>query len=74
MVDGILEIRREEGKDGSIARSIRMVSINGIHHKPAWIQFNITDDGGLVFGDQSTDFIKLHNVRKTNFRNTNTGF
>jgi KaiC/GvpD/RAD55 family RecA-like ATPase/class 3 adenylate cyclase len=54
MVDGILEMRLEEGKDASIARSIRMVSINGIHHKPAWIQFNITDDGGLVFGDQST--------------------
>jgi KaiC/GvpD/RAD55 family RecA-like ATPase/class 3 adenylate cyclase len=54
MVDGILEMRLEEGKDGSLARSIRMVSINGIHHKPAWIQFNITDDGGLVFGDQST--------------------
>ena len=54
MVDGILEMRLEEGKDASLARSIRMVSINGIHHKPAWIQFNITDDGGLVFGDQST--------------------
>jgi KaiC/GvpD/RAD55 family RecA-like ATPase/class 3 adenylate cyclase len=54
MVDGILEMRLEEGKDASLARSIRMVSINGIHHKPAWIQFKITDDGGLVFGDQST--------------------
>jgi KaiC/GvpD/RAD55 family RecA-like ATPase/class 3 adenylate cyclase len=54
MLDGILEMRLEEGKDGSVARSIRMVSINGIHHKPAWIQFNITDDGRLVFGDQST--------------------
>ena len=54
MVDGILEMRLEEGKDASLARSIRMVSINGIHHKPPWIQFNITDDGGLVFGDQST--------------------
>ena len=54
MVDGILEMRLEEGKDASLARSIRMVSINGIHHKPAWIQFNITDDGSLVFGDQST--------------------
>jgi KaiC/GvpD/RAD55 family RecA-like ATPase/class 3 adenylate cyclase len=53
MLDGILEMRLEEGKDGSVARSIRMVSINGIHHKPAWIQFNITDDGRLVFGDQS---------------------
>src|SRR5687767_7258549 len=54
MVDGILEMRLEEENDGSIARSIRMVSINGIHHKPAWIKFNITDDGSLVFGDQST--------------------
>ena len=54
MVDGILEMRLEEGKDASLSRSIRMVSINGIHHKPAWIQFNITDDGSLVFGDQST--------------------
>ena len=54
MVDGILEMRLEEGKDASLTRSMRMVSINGIHHKPAWIQFNITDDGSLVFGDQST--------------------
>ena len=54
MVDGILEMRLEEGKDESLARSIRMVSINGIHHKPTWIQFSITDDGGLIFGDQST--------------------
>ncbi|HJR48676.1 MAG TPA: hypothetical protein VJ799_11020, partial [Nitrososphaeraceae archaeon] len=30
MVDGILEMRLEEGKDASLARSIRMVSINGI--------------------------------------------
>ena len=54
MLDGILEMRVEEGKDESLARSIRMVSINGIHHKPTWVQFNITDDGSLVFGDQST--------------------
>jgi KaiC/GvpD/RAD55 family RecA-like ATPase len=67
MVDGILEMRLEEENDGSIARSIRMVSINGIHHKPAWIKFNITDDGSLVFGE-------LYNVWKTNFRNTTTGF
>jgi len=53
MVDGILEMRLEEGKDASFDRSIRMVSINGIHHKPAWVQFNITDEGSLVFGDQS---------------------
>jgi KaiC/GvpD/RAD55 family RecA-like ATPase/class 3 adenylate cyclase len=54
MLDGILEMRIEEGKDESLARSIRMVSINGIHHKPTWVQFNITDNGGLIFGDQST--------------------
>lgn len=54
MLDGILEMRVEEGEDASLARSIRVVSMNGIPHKPAWIQFNITDDGVLVFGDQST--------------------
>ncbi len=54
MLDGILEIRVEEGKDESLSRSIRIISINGIHHKPTWVQFNITDDGSLVFGDQST--------------------
>jgi KaiC/GvpD/RAD55 family RecA-like ATPase/class 3 adenylate cyclase len=54
MLDGILEMKVEEGKDESLARSLRMVSINGIHHKPTWVQFNITDDGSLVFGDQST--------------------
>jgi KaiC/GvpD/RAD55 family RecA-like ATPase/class 3 adenylate cyclase len=54
MLDGILEMRLEEGEDTSLTRSIRVVSMNEIHHKPAWIQFNITDEGGLVFGDQST--------------------
>jgi KaiC/GvpD/RAD55 family RecA-like ATPase/class 3 adenylate cyclase len=54
MVDGILEMKIEEGKDASFERSIRMVSINGIHHKPVWVKFNITDEGSLVFGDQST--------------------
>jgi len=54
MLDGILEMKVEEGKDESLSRSIRLISINGIHHKPAWIQFNIKDDGSIVFGDQST--------------------
>jgi KaiC/GvpD/RAD55 family RecA-like ATPase/class 3 adenylate cyclase len=54
MLDGILEMRVEEGEDASPTRSIRVVSMNGIPHKPTWIQFNITDDGILVFGDQST--------------------
>jgi KaiC/GvpD/RAD55 family RecA-like ATPase/class 3 adenylate cyclase len=53
MLDGILEMKVEEGKDESLSRSIRIISINGIHHKPAWIQFNIKDDGSIVFGDQS---------------------
>jgi KaiC/GvpD/RAD55 family RecA-like ATPase len=48
MLDGILEMRAEEGENASLTRSIRVVSMNGIPHKPTWIQFNITDDGVLV--------------------------
>src|ERR687896_1224628 len=54
MLDGILEMMLDEGEDASVVRSIRVVSMNGIPHKPTWIQFNITDEGVLVFGDQST--------------------
>jgi len=54
MLDGILEMKQEEREDASLTRSIRVVSMNGIPHKPTWIQFNITEEGSLVFGDQST--------------------
>ncbi|MDQ3961623.1 MAG: RAD55 family ATPase, partial [Thermoproteota archaeon] len=39
MLDGILEMRLDEGEDASLVRNIRVVSMNGIPHKPTWIQF-----------------------------------
>ena len=45
MVDRIFGSEAGRKTMDPFARSIRMVSINGIHHKPAWIKFNITDDG-----------------------------
>jgi KaiC/GvpD/RAD55 family RecA-like ATPase len=42
--DGIIEMKIEDSH-GSLARSIRLLSIKGVHHKPSWIYFNIDDDG-----------------------------
>jgi KaiC/GvpD/RAD55 family RecA-like ATPase/class 3 adenylate cyclase len=60
-VDGILEMKSQEeppspsgDRKGSIARSIRLVSMKGIYHKPDWIQFRITGNGSIVFGKVST--------------------
>ena len=51
--DGIIEMKLEED-DGSLNRSIRLLSIKGINHKPSWIKFKISDDGNLAFADQSS--------------------
>jgi KaiC/GvpD/RAD55 family RecA-like ATPase len=51
--DGIIEMKLEED-DESLNRSIRLLSIKGMHHKPSWIKFKISDDGNLAFADQSS--------------------
>ncbi|MBV9668192.1 MAG: hypothetical protein JO327_08685 [Nitrososphaeraceae archaeon] len=51
--DGIIEMKLEDD-NGSLNRSIRLLSIKGINHKPSWIKFKISDDGNLAFADQSS--------------------
>src|ERR671922_1224313 len=53
LADGILEMKLEEGSDGVLGRSIRLLSIKGMRNRPRWVSFRIADDGSLVFGDQS---------------------
>jgi KaiC/GvpD/RAD55 family RecA-like ATPase/class 3 adenylate cyclase len=53
LADGILEMKLEEGSDGALGRSIRLLSIKGMRHRPRRVSFGIADDGSLVFGDQS---------------------
>ena len=53
ILDGIIELKLEE-YDGSLSRSIRLLSIKGMHHAASWINFRISDDGSLSFGDQSS--------------------
>jgi archaellum biogenesis ATPase FlaH/class 3 adenylate cyclase len=55
--DGILEMKFEDDKSGSLIRSIRLLSIRGIHHIPAWITFKIDHNGKITFGnDQFSEF------------------
>jgi len=51
--DGIIEMKLEENS-GSLTRSIRLLSIKGLHYNPSWINFKISDDGSLAFADQSS--------------------
>lgn len=51
--DGIIEMKLGE-HNGSLNRSIRLLSIKGLHYSPSWIKFKISDDGNLAFADQST--------------------
>jgi KaiC/GvpD/RAD55 family RecA-like ATPase/class 3 adenylate cyclase len=55
--DGILEMKFEDDKSSSIIRSIRLLSIRGIHHIPAWITFKIDHNGKITFSsDQLSEF------------------
>ena len=53
ILDGIIEMKIEE-HHGSLVRSIRLLSIKSVHHKPAWMYFNIDDDGSLSFVEDSS--------------------
>ena len=51
--DGTIEMKLSEG-DNSIEapkRSIRLLSIRGLHHEPSWISFEIQENGSIVFPD-----------------------
>ena len=48
--DGILEMKFDEDKSGSLNRNIRLLSIRGIYHTPAWISFKIDHNGRITFG------------------------
>ena len=51
--DGVIEIKVEEN-NGFLSRNIRLLSIKGMYHNPAWINFKISDDGSLAFADQAS--------------------
>lgn len=51
--DGIIEMKIED-HHGSLTRSIRLLSIKGVHPKPSWNYFKIADDGSLSFVDESS--------------------
>jgi len=51
--DGIIEMKLEEHNEG-LNRSVRLLSIKGLHYNPSWIKFKIIDDGSLAFADQSS--------------------
>jgi KaiC/GvpD/RAD55 family RecA-like ATPase len=52
ILDGTLEMKLED-QYGSLNRSIRLLSIKGIHHNPSWINFTMVKDGSIVFDNQS---------------------
>ena len=52
--DGILEMKINEGTDNSIKRSIRLLSIKGVYHNPSWINFDILNNGSIIFSEPST--------------------
>ena len=57
--DGILEMKFDDDKSGSLIRNIRLLSIRGIHHTPTWISFKIDNNGRIIFGssEQSSESI-----------------
>jgi KaiC/GvpD/RAD55 family RecA-like ATPase len=54
--DAILEMKTNEESNNSIKRTIRLLSIKGMHHNPTWINFEILDNGSIVFSDSSTSY------------------
>lgn len=52
IAEGILEMKLEDS-NGSLDRSIRLLSIKGLHHEPTWVKFRIGDNGELLFEGRS---------------------
>lgn len=48
---GILELKIED-REGALSRSIRLLSVKGVHHKALWVNFKISDQGDVLFDDQ----------------------
>ena len=48
ILDGVIEMNTEVHRN-SLARSIRLLSIKAMNHKPSWVYFNIADDGSISF-------------------------
>jgi hypothetical protein len=42
-----------EEANNSIKRSIRLLSIKGVHHNPSWINFDILNNGSIIFSEPS---------------------
>jgi KaiC/GvpD/RAD55 family RecA-like ATPase len=53
ILDGVIEMNTEVHHN-SLARSIRLLSIKAMNHKPSWVYFNIADDGSLFHRDWVT--------------------
>jgi KaiC/GvpD/RAD55 family RecA-like ATPase len=51
--DAILEMKMNEEDNDTIKRSIRLLSIKGVHHNPSWINFDILEDGSIIFSEPS---------------------
>lgn len=70
LFDGIIEMRLDDkntnGYDNShsyqsssIQRKMRILSIKNIAHNPHWVQFEITDEGNIIFSKESLVLLSL---------------
>ena len=66
LFDGIIEMKLEDknnndqsnsfsySSSSSVIRKMRILSIKNVGHIPHWIQFEISDDGKIIFGNKNT--------------------
>jgi len=66
LFDGIIEMKLEDKNNNdqsnsfsysfssSVIRKMRILSIKNVGHIPHWIQFEISDDGKIIFGNKNT--------------------
>ena len=52
VVDGVIELRIEEGSEG-IARSLRILKMVGTKHLTTWIPYDISDEGKFVLATKA---------------------
>jgi KaiC/GvpD/RAD55 family RecA-like ATPase len=65
LFDGIIEMKLEDknnndqsnsfsySSSSSVLRKMRILSIKNVGHTPHWIQFEISDDGKIIFGNKN---------------------
>jgi KaiC/GvpD/RAD55 family RecA-like ATPase len=46
-VDGVVELRTEEGKEG-LERSLRVLKLLGTKHLTTWVSYDLSDEGRLI--------------------------